>query len=112
MAYGLVDLGTITFSSGATASPAVGGIEDAEAITIAISSASTSSLTVQVELTSTGTTFKDLLNPASTAGTFYQAAASGVIMVSPVAFRQFRLTSTGAVDGATNINRAVKQYMV
>jgi hypothetical protein len=99
MPYNLIDLPSITFSSGATASPAIGGFDDADIIGIAISTATTTALTIQVEPTSTGTTFRDLRNPSSTSATAggFVVGSSEYVTIE-VGFRQLRLTSTGAVN--------------
>lgn len=84
------DLPTITFSSGATNSPAVGGFYDCLALTLFNSSNSTGTVTIQTEPTDTGTAFKD----HQSAGSDITMTASEAATISPVTFRQLRLTGT------------------
>lgn len=84
------DLPTITFSSGATNSPAVGGFDDCLGLLLFNSSNSTGTVTVQVEPTDTGTAFKDL----QSGGSDVTMTASEAASVSPVSFRQLRVRGT------------------
>lgn len=84
------NLPTITFSSGATNSPAVGCVSDCLGIGLFNSSNSTGTVTVQVEPSDTGTGFLD----HQSGGADITMTASESVTISPVTFRQLRLRGT------------------
>lgn len=98
MSDNVKDLPTITFSSGATNSPAIGGFSDCLGIGLFNSSNSTGTVTVQVEPTDTGTAFLD----HQSGGADITMTASESATISPVTFRQLRLRGT-----TVNANHAV-----
>ena len=111
------DLPSVTFSSGATNSPAIAILDDTSVLAIWVGTSGTTStgtfFTVQGEQSDTGTNFLSLsLNVAGSSGIVgITVPATGALILSNVAFRQFRLTATGAVNNALQIF-ATKQISV
>ena len=109
MPYIVRDLPIVTFSSGATASPALGGLDDASSLTLLVgnttSTGGISTYKVQVELSDTGTNWRDL-------STTVQNASTAVsVTVSNISFRQIRLASTAADNSGLSVF-AAKQISV
>ena len=93
MALHIVSLPSMTVSSGSTTSNGVVTGGDAWGLAI-YSPASTSSVTVEVEPTSSGAAWVVL----QSGGTDVTIAASKGTVINPVPFKQMRVTSTGALD--------------
>ena len=93
----------VNFSSGATASPALRGMDDAQ--TIACWTPFTTGgfpYTLQAEPSDTGTSWMNLLYNTS-GGSAQILTSSGVLLVTNVAFRQMRFTSTAAVNSTSTV---------
>lgn len=109
MPYIVRDLPLVTFSSGATNSPAIGGIDDANVLTVFVGNTSStggvSTYKVQVEPSDTGTNWRDL-------STSVQSASTSVAVNIPyIGFRQLRLTATGADNAGLTVS-VTKQILV
>lgn len=104
----VVDLANLVTSSGGTNSSAVGGLDDADSITIVLNSTTTSganTATVQIEVTATGTNF---VSSTAYPGT---ATSSQALNIENVSFRQIRMVATGAMLNGLTFNVA-KQIWV
>ena len=106
MPYQVMDLPTVTNSSGATGFPAWRNLDDASFIAIRVSASTAPGIQVQGELTSTGTDFRPLVEcmVATSAGgpalTSIVTASSGYILqVNTAGFRQIRLGTSAASTG-------------
>ena len=91
----VVDLPALIFSTASTTSNAVGGIDDALGLTIYSPATLTGTITVQVEPTSTGTSFVDL----QSGGADVTIPASKATVLNPITWRQIRLI-TGTTEAA------------
>jgi hypothetical protein len=102
-------LPNMTVSSGGTATNAVGGIDDAWALSI-YSPATTftsTAVSIQVEPTSTGTDFITL----QSAGTDVVLTSGRAIVISPVPFRQIRI-GFGAAEAVGRTFTIRKSFLV
>lgn len=101
MPYQVRDVPSVTFSSGATASPSVHLIDDAEVLGL-ICTTATSPLTVEVaHSTSTGASFVPLLAGSLGLSPVLLGSSGTARMVFPVGFVQMRFSSTAVVNTAT-----------
>ena len=111
MPYQVVDLPTMTFSVGSSATAAVKNLDDAAAITIfshnSTSTGGISVFQVQVEPSDTGTAWRTI----SSATVSFSSAASVAFTLSPVAYRQLRITATAA-DNSTGTSGAGPQFAI
>lgn len=89
------DLPPLLFSTSSTVSNAVGTLDDATGLTIYAPATITGTITVQVEPTSTGTSFVAL----QSGGSDITLPASKATVISPIAFRQIRLI-TGTTEAS------------
>lgn len=90
-------LPTMTATSGGTTTNAVGNLDDAWGLTVGTPGTLTSTgVTVQIELTSTGTNFITL----QSGGADISMVAGRGTVISPVPFKQIRLVCSAA-EGAT-----------
>lgn len=106
MPFQVVDLPTVTNSSGATGFPAWRNLDDATFIAIRVSASTAPGLQVQGEITSTGTNFLPLVEciTASSAGgpmlaSTITASSGYVLQVNTAGFRQIRLGTSAASTG-------------
>ncbi len=109
MPLAIANLPNMTVSSGGTATNAVGGIDDAWAISI-YSPATTftsTAVSVQVEPTTTGTSFIIL----QSAGTDVVLTSGKAMVISPVPFRQVRILC-GAAEDASRTFTIRKSFLV
>lgn len=103
MSFQVVDLPSVTMSSGATRSPAWTNLDDASIISIAVSGTTAPGLQVHVELTATGTNFKPLVFPSSGAG-IVTASSSYVLQVFGGGYRQMCVATTAASTGGMTVS--------
>ena len=88
----------------ATASNPVGAIDDAWGLTVVSPPSLTASqVSVQVELTDTGTNFVTL----QSGGTDVVLVANKATVISPVPFRQIKIVSTTAETGSFGLAKAI-----
>lgn len=103
MPYITVPIATVTFSSGATASPSIHLTDDAEALGM-ICASSTSALTVEVaHSTSTGATFVPLWAGLIGSTPVLMASSGGARTIIANPYLQIRLTSTAIVNAGTSV---------
>jgi hypothetical protein len=106
MPYKVVQLGPVTFSSGATTIAANGLVDDANNILVYANTAATSPVQIQVEPTDTGSSWVPLNSGSVTSSGSLQpliAASSQGYVISNIAFSQIRFVSTGVVNSGTSI---------
>lgn len=96
-------LPSMTLTADST-SNAVGLIDDAWGLTIAAPASLTASqVTVKVELTTTGTSFVTL----QSGGTDVTLTAGTATVISPVPFRQIRISSTATETATFRLSKAI-----
>jgi hypothetical protein len=95
-------------TSGGTTSNAIGALDDADNIGLVFQT-SGGTVTLQVELTDTGTNYQPLL--ITSTGTAMTLSSNGVTTITEIAFRQMRLSLSSAPGGPVTVNVA-KQILV
>lgn len=106
MAKFVVDLQNLVIANAGTTSGAIGSLDDATWIAIHAPSALTGTVTVQVEPTDAGTTWRDLTAVDGTGDV--TIPAGNTVVVRQIGFRQIRLSSSGA-EGAERTFNVTKQ---
>ena len=93
----------LAFTTSAANTQAVGLLDDADAISLFLStSTGSATATVQVEPTDTGTAFLPLLTASTGAGGVpVVVTTNGAVTITSIGFRQIRLVSTGVLSSAT-----------
>lgn len=104
------DLPNLVINSGATASNAITGIDDADCVTIYAPAALTGTVTVRVEPTTTGTSFVDA-GDGTGAGSDITIGAGNSRRVIPSGARQLMVRS-GSAEAATRTFTVGKQFRV
>ena len=107
MSLFVCDLPTLTIANAGTESNAIGGFDDAEALTLYAPATLTGTVTVEVEPTIGGSSFVDL----TSAGSDVTIGAGNALVLSPITFRQLRLSSSLA-EGAERSFSVTKQFRV
>jgi hypothetical protein len=92
---------TVSTSGGVT-SNAIGSLDDAQNLGFVFTTTSTGTNTLEVELTDTGTNFQPLFMTST--GTAITLSTSGVTTITAVAFRQMRISTTGAPASPMTVN--------
>lgn len=95
MALFTVNLPNLTIPNAASTSNVIPITDDIYALSLMGPAALTGTVTVQVEMSSSGTNFNNLVS----AGSNVTIGAAQAIVISPFPFKQFRLTS-GSAEGA------------
>lgn len=103
----ICDLQPIIIASGTSTGNAVGTFDDANALTIFSPATLTGTITVEVEPSSTGTTFVAL----QSGGSDVTIPAGKATVLNKVGWRQMRLTS-GASEGQTDTFKVTKTVLV
>lgn len=87
----------------ATTSNPVGTLDDAWGLTIVSPTITASQVTVQVELTDTGTNFVTL----QSGGVDVTLTANKATVISPVPFRQIQISSTATETATFSLSKAI-----
>lgn len=106
MPLALVGMPNMTTTSGGTTSSLIRQFDDAWALTIYSPVVTSTSVTIEVEPTSTGASFVTL----QSGGTDVVIAGEKATVLSPVPFLQMRMVSSG-VEGAERIFRVTKTIL-
>lgn len=107
MALQIVDLPSLTIASGGTTSNAIGYFDDALGLEIYAPSTLTGTCTLEVEPSSTGTSFVT----QQSGGSDVTVPAGKGTTLSPVTWRQMRIVS-GAAEGGDRTFRVTKSIVV